>query len=200
MNTPIRPTVVFCFVALVTVAATPETPKRLTVQRVAELASTADAAGSKTCTVDVSGIGRLTLTLGGAFDRLFNGREFIFPTEFDPPQAAASSVTPTTPTGFETVNTGWTLDLRAERHGKLVAIVGTADYVEVTLAPGGYGAVAGPIHSEQGDVLTENKMDLPIVKTRSTRFHLFAEPGQCYEVTLHRGDKEETHQVTVTFD
>lgn len=200
MSTPFRTTIACCVVALVTISATPEPPKLLTVQRVAALTTPATDTGAKTCTIDVTDIGSLTLSLGGAGDRIRNGREFIFPTEFDPPQATAAGVTPTSPTGFEMVNTGWTLDLKAERHGKLVAIVGAADYVEVAMAPGGYGAVAGSIHSEQGDVVTENKVDLPIVKTSSTRFHLFAESGKSYEVTLHRGNKEEKHQITVTFD
>ena len=63
--------------------------------------------------------------------------------------------------------------------------------------PGGYGAIAGPIYTEQGDVITPNKLDQPKLQTTTTRFNIFAMPGESYEVTLYRGAKSEKHIVTV---
>jgi hypothetical protein len=127
-------------------------------------------------------------------------RELIFPNEFDLPKVAANetpAVIPTTPAAFETINTGWTIRLTAKPQGKLVTVYGVADYVEAELVPGGYGAIAGPIHNEQGAVISMNKLEQPRVKTTTTRFNLFAMPGESYEVTLYRGTKSEKHTVTV---
>ena len=63
---------------------------------------------------------------------------------------------------------------------------------------GGYGPVAGPIYSEQGDLISPNKLQQPRFETLSTRFHLFALPGEPYDVTLQYGGKAKKHKVTVT--
>ena len=129
-------------------------------------------------------------------------REFRFPIEFNPPEPADKDskfpIIPTTPAAFETVNTGWTIRLSAKPQGKLIAVYAVADYVEAELLPGGYGAITGPIYSEHGDILTPNKLDQPKFQTTTTRFHIFALPGEPYEVTLYRGAKAEKHRVTVT--
>jgi len=52
--------------------------------------------------------------------------------------------------------------------------------------------------SEQGEVITPNKLEQPKSLTTTTRFHLFAVPGETYDVTLYRGGKAEKHTVTVT--
>jgi hypothetical protein len=49
-------------------------------------------------------------------------------------------------------------------------------------------------------VLTPNKLDQPKFQTTTTRFHIFAVPGESYEVTLYRGSKEEKHSITVTVE
>ena len=51
---------------------------------------------------------------------------------------------------------------------------------------------------EQGGLLTPNKLDQPKLQTTTTRFNLFAVPGESYEVTFYRGDKSEKHTVTVS--
>jgi hypothetical protein len=128
-------------------------------------------------------------------------REFRFPSKFKTAQAGAdgSNISaPTTPTAFEKVNTGWTIRLTAQPHGKLIAIQGIADYVEAELVNGGYGPITGPIHTDQGKLISPNVLHQPKVQTTTTRFHLFALPGESYEVTLYRGAKAEKHMVSVT--
>ena len=200
MNTTIRTAIVCLAVISVAVAATPNTRKRLTAQRIAELTAPTDAPNPKTYKVEISALGSSTLPAAKPEGEIQSIRELRFPTEFEPPQAAANGapvITPTTPTAFEQVNTGWTVHLTAKPQGKLITVYGVADYVEAELVPGGYGAIAAPIYTEQGDVITPNKLDQPKLQTTTTRFNIFAMPGESYEVTLYRGAKSEKHIVTV---
>jgi hypothetical protein len=201
MKTTTRTAILCLAVAGISLAATPSAQKRLTPQRISELTAPAPgAAPAKGYKVEISSFGSVTLPAGKAAVEIQSGRDFIFPTEFDPPQAAANDlpVVPTTPTTFETLQTGWTLRLTAKPQGKLIAVYGVADYVEAELVPGGYGAIAGPIHNDRGQLVTPNKLDQPKLQTTTTRFHIFALPGEPYEVTLFRGNKSEKHIVTVT--
>ncbi len=128
-------------------------------------------------------------------------REFRFPNQFTPPKAIldkAPQIVPLTPTKFETVNTGWTIHLNAKPEGKLVQLYGIADYTEAQLVPGGYGPLTGPIYDEKGECISVNVLNQPKFETTTTRFCIFAVPGEKYEVTLYRGAKAEKHAVTVT--
>jgi hypothetical protein len=201
MNTTIRTAVVCLAVISVAVAATPNTRKRLTAQRIAELTAPADAPHPKAYKVEISALGSSKLPASKPEGEIQSIRELRFPTEFEPPQAAATGapvITPTTPTAFEQVNTGWTVHLTAKAHGKIIAVYGIADYVEAEMVPGGYGVIAGPIYTELGEVITPNKLDQPKLQTTTTRFNIFAVPGGSYEVTLYRGVKSEKHIVTVS--
>lgn len=200
MSTTIRTSLVCTAIAFLGVAATPKLQNRVTAQRVLELTTPADNAAPKDYKVEISALGTATLQAGKYEGRIEAGRELRFPTQFDPPQANSAGspvVTPTTPTAFETIHTGWTVRLSAKPHGKLVAIYGVADFVESSLVPGGYGAVAGPIYTKAGEVLTSNKLEQPRLQTTTTRFHIFAVPGESYDVTLYRGAKAEKHSITV---
>ena len=222
MNTTIRTTIACLTVAGVSIAATTKTFTRLTPQRVAELTAPSDAPPAKNYTVAITGLKtpwfhpgqtpavapsddhgvHVTLPAEKPQAIIEVIREFRFPTAFEPPEAAdggARGLTaPTTPAAFETINTGWTIRLSAKPHGKLVAVYGVADYVEPEMVAGGYGAIAGPIYSEQGKLISPNVIQQPKFQTTSTRFHIFAVPGESYEVTLYRGAKAEKHSVTLT--
>jgi hypothetical protein len=90
------------------------------------------------------------------------GAIFLTPlgfSDFDPPQAApdtGDAITPVTPRAFETTNAGGTIHFTARPAGKLIAMSGRAEYVEVQMMNGGYGAVAGPIYNNQGELLSPN--------------------------------------------
>jgi hypothetical protein len=53
---------------------------------------------------------------------------------------------------------------------------------------------------EVGEVLSVNKLDQPKFQTTTTRFHIFAVPGESYDVTFYRGSKKEKHRITVTLE
>ncbi len=132
-------------------------------------------------------------------------REFIYPVEFDPPQVpqsvngGAAVVTPTTPTAFETRNTGVTLEVEP--------IVGPDGYtIDLNLIPQvvefeGFVNYGSPINSVNvpdlgfpdffGDVvftgsafqpqttlLTENRIDQPIFATRKVTTSVTIWDGQ----------------------
>ncbi len=209
MNTTTRTAIACIAVACAAVAATPKAQKRLTPRQLFELtAPSGKAAHPKIYKVEISDLGSASLPAAKPEGEIQSIREFRFPTEFEPPEAAANGapvITPLTPTAFETVNTGWTIRLTAKPAGrigkpagKLVALYGVADFVAAELVRGGYGAIAGPIYTEQGEVITLNKLDQPKFQTTTTRFHIFALPGEPYAITLYRGAKAEKHIVTVT--
>jgi hypothetical protein len=128
-------------------------------------------------------------------------RECRFPSQFTPPKAVPDEtfgIVPMTPTDFETVNTGWTIRLKAKPEGRLVQLYGIADYTEAELLPGGYGPLSEPIYSKKGELISPNVLTQPKFETTTTRFCIFAVPGEPYEVTLYRGAKAEKHTVTVT--
>ncbi|MEP6667510.1 MAG: hypothetical protein ABJF10_00070 [Chthoniobacter sp.] len=192
-------------VAAVTVAAVSKpSAKQLTPQRVAEVNALSNAANLDRVAVKISGFPAVTVASGGKKAVVELIREFRYPTEFDPPVASTTlvagnfPVTPTTPRAFETINVGWTITLSTKARGGLIDVYGVADFVEVDLVTGGYGALAGPILTDKGDVITPNKLEQPKSLTTTTRFHIFAVPGESYDVTLYRGGKAEKHTVTVT--
>ena len=221
MKTTIRLAIASFAVASLAIAASPKMSRRLTPQRLAELTGVSDAPQAKRFNIEVSGLARpgatryesatapnpasgpihVTLSADHPQGVIEVIREFRFPVAFDLPQATGKGepgIIPMTPTAFETVNTGWTIHLSAKRNGKLVALYGVADYVTADLVAGGYGAVAEPIYSEDGKLISPNALDQPKFQTTTTRFHIFAVPGEPTEVTLYRGSKSGKHIVTVT--
>ena len=194
---------VVCLSAMaLTAAAITKSPKTfLTPDRIRELTAPTDAPAPKGYKVAISGLGSRTIPAGnpGQQGTLESIREFRYPTQFEPPKSSGGDqVSPMTPTEFETVFTGWTVRLSATPHGRLVAIAGVADYVTAQLRQGGYGPVNGPIYTNAGALLSPNKLEQPEVQTTSTHFHIFAVPGESYEVTFYRGNASEKHTVTVT--
>lgn len=174
---------------------------RLTPARLAELAAKPEAEPPKICEVAISDYGSITVKLGqqAALEKI---REFRYPTEFDPPQGSDQpgniAVTPTTPTAFETTNAGWSVEVTVKTQGKVFDLSGMATFTEVEFVNGGYGELAGPVYTEDGAVLTPNVLQQPKIKTTSTRFKLYALPGQPYEVIFYRGDKAEKRTITIT--
>jgi hypothetical protein len=223
MDLPVRTLVVVLTIACAATAANSSVRKRLTPQRVAELtaAAPAPAMEPKQYAVEITGItmpnagpghvnekantptaGRVTFPA----DRpaiIEAIRELCYPVKFDPPKAAEdgnSLVAGLRPRAFETINTGWTIRLNASPAGKLIALSGKAEYVEAELMNGNFGAVAGPIYGDKGELISPNIAHQPKVKTTSTSFHVFAVPGEPYEITLYRGDKAGKHTIIVSVD
>jgi hypothetical protein len=216
MKATIQITVASLTVASIAIAAATKSPP-LTPRRIAELTSPDDAGPPKAYKIEIFGLRRpfppsfqdsgpttVILPVEKPQAVLECVREFRFPSTFTPPKAVAGrdpAFEPTWPQEFETVNTGWTIRLSAKQHSKVVALAGVADYVEAempAIGTGGYGTLGAPIYSEAGQLLSPNVVNQPKVETTTTRFQIFALPGETYDVTLFRGTKAEKHRVTVT--
>ncbi len=222
MNTILRTSMACLAVTCVAVASTSDSGKRLTPRRVAELTAPADAPPAKSYTVSIEGLipppalphqasrgpdskvgasAKVTLLAEKPEGVIEVIRELRFPVAFEPPAAAnggAGGLTkPITPSAFETVNTGWTIRLKAKPEGKLVGLYGIAEYVEPEMILGGYGPLSGPIHSDEGKLISPNVLHQPKFQTTSTRFHIFAVPGEPYEVALHHGAKSQKYRIFV---
>lgn len=105
-------------------------------------------------------------------------REFIYPSEYEPPElpqtlnssSGVFPITPSTPTAFETRNTGVTLEI-------LPTIGETNDYViDLQFAPEivefegfiNYGSPISGLDPDSGGsiTITENRIDMPVFSTR----------------------------------
>lgn len=216
MKTTTLITIAFLAFVSIAIAAAKKSPL-LTPKRIAELTAPGDAPRPKAYKVEVSGLQRPSRAASGEsgpISVILPGdkpqavleciREFRFPSAFTPPRAVVDrqpAFEPTWPAEFDKVNTGWTIRFSAKQHGKVVALAGVADYVEAnmpSIGTGGYGTLGAPIYSEAGQLLSPNVAHQPKVHTTTTRFQIFAFPGETYEVTLFRGAKAEKHRVTVT--
>ena len=200
MNTILRTSLASVCVAAIGVAATSRPSGRLSLQHALQLVAPATAPMGQNCRIEVSGLGEVELSAAKPEGDITLTQQAIFPTKYQPLRAARPgnplAIEPSAPTNFEKINTGWTIRLNAKPLGKLVAVSGVADYAEATAVPGGYGAVAGPVYDGE-TMVTPNVMKMSKVQTTTTRFQVFAVPGESYEVTLYHGDKAEKHQVSV---
>lgn len=103
-------------------------------------------------------------------------REFIYPTEFDPPRQATKTepLIPTTPTAFEMKPVGVRMEV--------VPTLMEGGNIELAVAPEatsfeGFMEYGSPI-THEGKVVSENKIQQPIFHTMKTTASFVVEPGQ----------------------
>ena len=103
-------------------------------------------------------------------------REFIYPTQFDPPKQATQDqpLVPTTPSAFQTKPVGVRLEV--------VPTLGYEDDIELTVAPEvttfeGFIDYGTPI-TQAGKVVSENKVQQPIFHTLKTTAGFHMKSGQ----------------------
>ncbi|WP_395751851.1 M56 family metallopeptidase [Prosthecobacter sp.] len=115
-------------------------------------------------------------TRSGAKATVEVAREFIYPTEFDPPKQATQKepVIPTTPTAFEMKKVGVKMEVvpTLEEGGNL--------FLEVTpeaTSFEGFMDYGAPI-THEGKVVSENKIQQPIFYTMKTTASFVMKPGQ----------------------
>ena len=195
--------ILLCLFAAAATAAASYTPSlHLTLKRVQELTAPTSIPAVKNYRVEISDLGQTVLPSTKPEGQITLLHEAVFPTDFSPPQpvhaAESLAVVPSIPTKFEPLDTGWTVRLKVKPLGKLFSLSAVADYVEANLVPAGYGAVAGPIYADQSEtMLSRNMMNMARVQTTTTRFQIFALPGEAYNVTFYRGAKAEVHRVRI---
>jgi beta-lactamase regulating signal transducer with metallopeptidase domain len=103
-------------------------------------------------------------------------REFIYPTEFDPPRQATKTepLIPTTPTAFEMKPVGVRMEV--------VPTLMEGGSIDLTVTPEatsfeGFMEYGSPI-THEGKVVSENKIQQPIFHTMKTTASFVVEPGQ----------------------
>lgn len=133
-------------------------------------------------------------TRSGQSSKIYVGREFIYPTEYEPPELPNSvgafvsgditglssgtgfPVTPATPTAFETRETGVTLEV-------LPVVSGDKNFVDVTLNPqlvefDGFVNYGSPItQGSSTTVITENRILMPVFSTQRANTQLMILDG-----------------------
>jgi hypothetical protein len=167
MNSSISSVLACLAAGTIASAIGPNTNRRLTPQRIAELTEPSTKAQARAISIEIADLqnpapesgharpgvnttnSRIKLPMDGREGIIEVIREFRFPTQFDPPKVDLAEkmplVAPLTPHAFETVNTGWTIRLNAHPIGNLIALYGVADYVEFRgFDEAGYGPFPDP--------------------------------------------------------
>ncbi len=121
-------------------------------------------------------------------------REFRYPTAFDFPQPSQSSggpiaLTPTTPTEFETQNTGLMIEFTPELRGPVVVLKGVVRERIFEGFTQSAGEVFRPIVTKDGAVITPNRVHAPMFTTRETPIYAALRPGKpdAFMVNTERG-------------
>ena len=103
-------------------------------------------------------------------------REFIYPTEYDPPElpdrvtaTGVFPVTPATPTAFETRNTGVSLEVLPQTGDTNDYVINLEFRPEVVEFEGfiNYGSpITGTTEDGESVIITENRIEMPVFATR----------------------------------
>lgn len=107
-------------------------------------------------------------------------REFIYPAAYEPAAAGkGDAVTPPNPEDLTKIQTGLTLNLKADGKGQLVILSGKATYVNFDRFVKMGGEIASPFVNvnEQGARLTEFCIEMPVIRTYETPVFYGVKPG-----------------------
>lgn len=124
-------------------------------------------------------------------------REFIYPAGYSAPGIAGGGIEPATPERFETVNTGVTMDLKAEASGSLVIVSGKVEVSKFDRFIRMGGELGHPITDEKGKTLTENRVEMPAIRTYMTPVYVAAKPGKPVSFEIDHPEKGSKMTVTV---
>jgi hypothetical protein len=119
------------------------------------------------------------LSIGRAF-QVGAQREFIYPTTYEPANVSGGSlaITPATPTGFKSVNTGLVADLTTKRVGGLILIEGSVTVTEFQGFSRMGGALGQPILDSKDRLITDNRIEMPKLATYTTPVYVAIKPGE----------------------
>ena len=108
-----------------------------------------------------------------------DGREFIYPSAYAPAAVSADGMvaTPATPENFRKDYTGFTAELTTRRMGSLILIEGAISVKEFAGFSRMGGKLGEPILDDQGRVVTENRIEMPVFTTFSTPVYVAVRPG-----------------------
>lgn len=137
-----------------------------------------------------------TVRLGGDFT-FRSTREFVYPASYGFPAVSGTGVEPATPNDFQTINTGIIMNLKAEANGSLVVIGGKIDVVKFDRFIGMGGELGRPIANEGGKMITENRVEMPAIRTFTTPVYLAVKPGAPVSFEIDHPNKGTRVTITV---
>jgi hypothetical protein len=118
----------------------------------------------------------------GRKTHITEGREFIYPSSYEPASASAdmTSVVPANPKEFQKTDVGMEADLTSERSGGLLLIKGTIKVTEFQGFSETGGRLGQPIIDSKGRLITENVIMMPKFATFTTPVYAAIPPdGSC---------------------
>lgn len=136
-----------------------------------------------------------TVRLGDDFT-IRSTREFVYPSVYELPAVSGINFTPATPSNFETIHTGVTMNLKTEAKGPLIVIGGKVDVVKFDRFIRMGGELGRPIADESGKQIWENRTEMPAIRSFMTPVYLAAKPGA--PVSFEIDHPKKGTRVTVT--
>lgn len=126
----------------------------------------------------------ITLSIGQQ-GSMFASREFPRPTTFDPPGIVESfgNLSPVTPSGFATHETGWKVEVTPGLQGPFVTLSGSAKQTVLSGLAHQPGEGTGPIVRD-GVVRSDNFTLQPRFTTRETTFFLRTRPSEACRLAV----------------
>ncbi|RYD22768.1 MAG: hypothetical protein EOP88_06840 [Verrucomicrobiaceae bacterium] len=136
------------------------------------------------------------IRLGQSFSQE-STREFVYPAGYSFPGIAGKGVEPATPKDFETIDTGITMNLKADSNGSMVIISGKVEVSKFDRFIRMGGELGHPISDGKGKTLTENRVEMPAIRTYMTPVYVAAKPGKPVSFEIDHPEKGTTMTVTV---
>lgn len=124
-------------------------------------------------------------------------REFIYPAGYSVPGIAGEGIVPATPKHFETINTGVTMDLKAEESGSMVVVSGTVEVSKFDRFIRMGGELGRPITDGKGKTLSENRVEMPAIRKYMTPVYVAVKPGKPVSFEIDHPEKGSKMTVTV---
>lgn len=104
--------------------------------------------------------------------------EFVYPRKYDLPEVSKGGVIPATPSAFQAIQTGLTMDLKAETQGPLIQVSGKVVMVEVDRFISMGGVMGKPITDDRGTLISENRTEMPAIRSYTTPVYVLVKPGE----------------------
>ena len=114
-------------------------------------------------------------------------QESAYPDEFAFPEIPGETteifpVTPAKPTQYQKTNLGWELDIRASPRKGFVQLSGKLIEREFGAQVRAAGVPFSMIVTEDNVVITENRVEQPVIKTQEIPVNIAAIPGETYSI------------------
>jgi hypothetical protein len=180
MNSTIKHVVLILCFASSLYAEAPQIAIKCSIGKDSKALSLAEAVAQQNSAVQIKIVEELRFPIKWSLPKKFNNSE------------GEIGYTTSGPLEFDRVDSGWTINCRAESiEGGLIRVSGTVTFTEPEFKQAVFGEHSSPVKLTDGKttVTVPNESLSAIVHSSSTPFQVFALPGKTYEFKVARLNK-----------